>query len=82
MRINNINEALELLIDGNILTSDGNNQIILNNKMIRFHSENMNILLSLEDFKELYKNTTFYIYDEENGIDVDKDEDYYRYFKK
>ncbi|MBQ1288840.1 MAG: hypothetical protein IIY23_01610 [Erysipelotrichaceae bacterium] len=39
--------------------------------------------LELEDFRKLYENEEFYLLEEEGaGIDLSKDEDYYRFYHK
>ncbi|GEM_PF-1234043 len=39
--------------------------------------------LEVEDFRKLYENEDFYLLEEEGeGIDLSKDEDYYRFYHK
>ena len=40
-------------------------------------------MLTLEDFRDLYQEKTFFVFKEEGVyIDNDKDEAYYRYYRK
>ena len=40
-------------------------------------------MLTLEDFRDLYQEKTFFVFKEEGAyIDNDKDEAYYRYYRK
>ena len=54
----------------------------MKNKKIRIKSQNSNYFLELEDFIKLYKNVVFYIYNNDTLIDENKDEEYYRFYKK
>ena len=82
MKIENINLALEEIKKGEILTIDGNNLFYLFNDKIKIKDKNAYYNLSIEDFLDLYKNKIFFHYKNDNYIDEDKDEAYYRYYKK
>lgn len=81
-KINNILEALEEIKNGEILTSDGTNVFYLKDDKIRIKSNNAYYNLTFEDFIKLYKKVVFTYYKNDNVIDEDKDEAYYRYYKK
>lgn len=81
-RLKDINEAVSYLNEGDIVTSDGKNQFIMNNKKVYNYSDGNHYGLDLKDFVELYRNTNFYLYEEPFTIDEKKDEEYYRYYKK
>lgn len=78
----NLNEAIELLTKGIILTSTINNRqafIKCKNKIIYIYSFNTRIKINMEDFKTLYDKCVFEIYDEnqEITVDLEKDKEYY-----
>ena len=78
-----INEAIKMLKEGAILTTNNNNHFIYKNEKFYHYFNDSLIKLDLNNFIEIYKKEVFYLY-EENGIFIDdsKDEDYYRYYKK
>lgn len=78
-----INEAIKILKEGAILTTNNNNHFIYKNEKFYHYFNGSLIKLDLNNFIEIYKKEVFYLY-EENGtfIDDSKDEDYYRYYKK
>ena len=80
--INKIINVLDELEKGEYLTSDGHNLFYMKENKIRIKSENANLSLSIEDFEKLYKNVVFYLYKNDIEIDDNKDEDYYRFYKK
>lgn len=82
-KIENINLATSYLKDREILTSSKKDKFVLrNNKVYRYFNGSC-ITLSLDDFKELYKESTFYVYEDDSvTIDNEKDEAYYRYYRK
>lgn len=82
-RCKDFNEALYYLKEGEMLTTRELDQFYLDKGMVerRFHGSHFR--LSWEDFKELYQGTVFYVYeDSEELIDPEKDEAYYRYYRK
>lgn len=81
-KIKDINEALEYLKQGDIITCQGNDLFILKANKVACFVDGSNYSLNIPDFIDLYKNNTFYLYEESVEIDLDKDEDYYRYYHK
>ena len=82
-KLNNLNEALEYLKSNAILTSDGNDQFVYHKGKISRYFCGSSFTLSVADFMMLYDKTDFYLYQNNtNEIDEDKDEDYYRSYKK
>ena len=82
-KINNINEALYYLKDLEILMSKKGDQFVLKNGKVYRYFNGSSFVLKLEDFVDLYKDVTFYLYkDDSTSIDNDKDEAYYRYYHK
>lgn len=82
-RIENINLAIAYLKDREILTTPKKDKFILKNNNV-YHYFNSNcIAIPLDDFKDLYKENIFFLYKEDGvSIDNDKDEAYYRYYRK
>ena len=77
-----INETVAYMKDGDIVTSNGKDLFCMKeNKVYRF-SDSSHFGLELKDFIDLYKNNSFYLYEEAIEIDDKKDEEYYRYYKK
>lgn len=81
-RINDINETIAYLNEGDIVTSNGKDQFVMKDKKIYRYDAGSKYGLSLNDFVELYRKTNFYLYEESFSIDEKKDEEYYRYYKK
>lgn len=81
-KIKDINEALKYLKQGDIITCQGNDLFILKANKVACFVDGSNYSLNIPDFIDLYKNNTFYLYEESVEIDLDKDEDYYRYYHK
>ena len=81
-RINNIKEVLDYLKDEDIITSNGNDRFVYKNDRVYCYDDGTRFSLSVEEFVNLYKNKNFYLYEEEVLIDEQKDEAYYRYYKK
>ena len=81
-KLNDINETLTYLSDGDIVTTTGKDLFVMKNKKISRYFNNNRFVLELNDFVSLYKNTNFYLYEESIDIDESKDEAYYRYYKK
>lgn len=82
-RCENFKEALRYLKEGEMLTSNGQDQFFLHASAVEYRNSGSFFRLKWEDFCDLYQNTAFWLYDdEENLIDTEKDEAYYRYYKK
>jgi len=81
-KLQDINEALEYLKQGDIVSTNGKDQLILRNKKIYRYENGTSFPMVQNDFLSLYKNSSFYLYEDSNYIDEDKDEAYYRYYKK
>ena len=81
-KLRDINETIAYLNDGDIVTSNGKDQFVLKEKKIYRYNSGTKYSLELKDFIELYRNTSFYLYEEAFTIDEKKDEEYYRYYKK
>ena len=82
IRVNDINEAIAYLQEREIINSNGKDQFILLDKKVYRYYEGNQFGLPLRDFKDLYKNTTFYLYEDSVVVDEEKDEAYYRYYQK
>ena len=81
-RLNDINEVLNYLQEGDIATSDGKDRFVLKDGRVYRYNDGTHFSLTVKDFKELYKNTNFYLYEEIVEVDEEKDEAYYRYYRK
>ena len=81
-RLADINESLNYLKQGDILTCNGKDQFVLKNKKVYRYDSGTHFGLDIKTFVELYRNSVFYLYEEAVEIDDKKDEEYYRYYKK
>ena len=81
-RLKDINEAVSYLSEGDIITSNGKDQIIMKNKRVYLYDEGTHFGLDINDFIDLYRKSVLYLYEEPIEIDEEKDEAYYRYYKK
>ena len=81
-RLNNINDTLEYLRQGDIVTSNGKDMFILKEDKVYRYDEGTHYGMSIKDFVDLYSKNTFYLYEESVEIDESKDEAYYRYYRK
>lgn len=82
-KLNNIQEAILALKDKEILSTNKKDRYVFKKNNIYVYNNGTSFVLTLDDFKELYKEKTFYIFEEEGSfIDNDKDEAYYRYYRK
>lgn len=81
-KLNDINEALSYLREGDIITSTGKDQFVLKNDKVYTYNQGNHYGLEVKDFIDLYRKTVFYLYEDSIEIDQDKDEAYYRYYKK
>ena len=80
-KISGISEAIMYLKDGSLIT-DGSGYYIFKNEKIHHYYDGNHYSLSIEDFMQLYKKNSFYLYEETVEIDESKDEAYYRYYRK
>ena len=81
-KLESMREVLEALKAGEVLTTNASDLFTYKKEKIRVRSEGTRFSLSLEDFLELYKHKTFFLYSDDNAIDEEKDEAYYRYYRK
>lgn len=82
-KLNSFNEALLALKDKEILTTNKKDRFVFKKSNVYVYNNGTSFVLTLDDFNELYKEKTFYIFEEEGSfIDNDKDEAYYRYYRK
>ena len=81
--INNIDEVIEYLNDGLVLINEKGMKFVKRKDNIQYFYNGSAFKLKIEDFKDLFKDDKFDIY-EDNDVIIDdqKDEDYYRYYKK
>ena len=80
--ITNINQALKLILNGNILLSSINNSqtyFALKNDKVYIQNANSCYCISQDEFKILFNRCKFIIYqiDTISNIDIKKDEEYY-----
>ena len=82
-KIDSFEETLMYLKDKAVITSDVRNLFYLSNGYVVNKFNGSSVKMKKEDFIELYREETFYL-KEDNSIFIDdeKDEDYYRYYKK
>ena len=80
--LKDINEALNCLYDGNILTMNGKDFYVLKGEKVFCYNEGTRFSLDLKDFIDLYNKSRFYLFEESAEIDETKDEAYYRYYRK
>lgn len=81
-KLRDINEALAYLKQGDIVSSNGKDQFIIRNKKICHYDNGSFFSMNVSDFLDLYKNNNFYLYEDSVYIDEEKDEAYYRYYRK
>lgn len=81
-KLNDINETMSYLNDGDIVTSNGKDQFVRKDNKICHYNNGNHYNLDIKDFMELYRKTNFYLYEEPFLVDEKKDEEYYRYYKK
>ena len=82
LKMKDINEALDYLMQGEVLTCSGKDMYIYKNEKIVYYNEGTRFNMNINDFMQLYRKNSFYLYEETAEIDLDKDEAYYRYYKK
>ncbi|MBQ1478141.1 MAG: hypothetical protein IIZ33_08335 [Erysipelotrichaceae bacterium] len=81
-KLEDIYEAYQALKEGEMLTSNASDQFRLKKERIICQNNGTRYSLSIEDFLSLYQHTVFYLYADDNTIDEEKDEAYYRYYRK
>lgn len=82
-KLETFTEVLLSLKDKEVLTTNKKDRYILKKDKIYVYREGASFVLSLEDFRDLYQEKTFFVFKEEGTyIDNDKDEAYYRYYRK
>lgn len=84
-KVFSIDEAIELLKSKNVLVSLTNTKNIYyeKNHQVFVISYNCTYLLNYSDFKKLYQDTSFYIYQEDDEkFDFSRDDEYYGWKRK
>ena len=81
-KLRDINEAMVYLKEGEMLSENGTNRFVMRDGRISCYDSGPRFSLDLKEFKELYQKNSFYLYEETVQIDEDKDEAYYRYYRK
>lgn len=82
-KLETFTEVLLSLKDKEVLTTNKKDRYILKKDKIYVYIEGTSFVLTLEDFRDLYQEKTFFVFKEEGAyIDNDKDEAYYRYYRK
>ena len=81
-KLRDINEAISYLEEGEILTENGTNRFVIRDDRVGCYDSGTRFSLDLKEFKKLYQKNSFYLYEETVQIDEDKDEAYYRYYRK
>ena len=76
LKMKDINEALDYLMQGEVLTCSGKDMYIYKNEKIVYYNEGTRFNLNINDFMQLYRKNSFYLYEETAEIDLDKDEAY------
>lgn len=82
-KLNSFDLVLDALKNGEYLTVNGKDRFYMKQDVIVHLDNGSSFKLKMDDFKAIHHKDIFYLY-EDNGvyIDNDKDEDYYRYYKK
>lgn len=82
-RLRDINEALLYLKDKEVLTNDGKTLFVYKRSRVFVYSDGSSYSLEPDEFRELFSKTVFYLYEDNSSeIDQEKDEAYYRYYRK
>lgn len=82
-KIESFREVVFHLKDLEVLTTPKKDYFVYKNKKVYRYFNGSSFCLTLDDFKQLYSKETFYVYENDDVfIDNDKDEAYYRYYKK
>lgn len=82
-KIESFNETIDLMKQGAIVTLENGNYFVCNkDKIISYFNQNR-VVMSLQDFIELYAKENFYLYEDNSSfIDPLKDEEYYAFKHK
>ena len=82
-KIASFEEVLLYLKDKAVISTNGKNMFYLKDGNIIHKFNGNSISIKKEDFIALYKDEEFYLLDDDGAyIDEQKDEAYYRYYKK
>lgn len=82
-KIDSFTFVIDYLKEGQVLTTVKHDLFVYKKERVYRYFNGSSYSLTLDEFIELYKKETFYVYeDNTSGIDQDKDEAYYRYYKK
>ena len=82
-KIEGMNEVLYQLKDRQLLTSGRKDIFVWKKERVYRYFGGSCIVMNLEDFIDLYGEESFYLYeDNSSSIDDEKDEAYYRYYRK
>ncbi len=81
-KINKYEQALEFLKNGEVLvsTSFGGPYTFyyLKEKNIIIRNDNLKAIISLEEFKDVFLQGDFYLYEVEDEIEIDQNDPYWR----
>ena len=77
-----VNDVMDMLNRGELFTSNGQDIFVMRKDKISCYRNGSKFVMSIDDFLDLYSQTNFYVYKEEVLVDEEKDEAYYRYYKK
>ncbi len=82
-KLRSLAEALDYLKNGQLLVNGRKEQFYYKNERIYIRNQGSSYSLNIDEFIQLFKDTVFYIYqDNDISIDDQKDEAYYRYYHK
>ena len=82
-KINSFNEVLDLLKHKEILCGIHRDLFVYKKEKVYRYFNGSSIAMDPDDFIELYRDETFYLYENNDSvIDEEKDEAYYRYYRK
>ena len=82
-KINSFKEVIYYLKEGQLLSSDKKDVFVYRKEKVCRYFSGSCVKMDLDDFTDLYGEESFYLYrDSSAGIDEDKDEAYYRYYRK
>ena len=82
-KLESIEQAVTYMKEGAILTTNKFDEFLWDGGKIRRRFDGSSVVMRLPDFLDLFNNVTFYVLkDDEFVVDDQKDEEYYRYYKK
>jgi len=82
-KIESFQFVIDYLKQGEIIVNKDRASFHYDNNKISVHNKNAHFLLSLDEFIELYRKDTFYLYtNNQESIDENKDTDYYSWKSK